>query len=42
MGKLSLELQKGGSDRLIEVAAQKRFNFPFFTTIISGHWLLAA
>ena len=27
-------------DCIIEVAAQSRFNFPFFTTIISGHWLL--
>ena len=42
MGVLSLEQQKGGRDRLIEVAAQSRFNFPFFSTIISGHWLLAA
>ena len=25
-----------------EVAAQYRFNFPFFSTIISGHRLLAA
>ena len=37
MGKLWLEQQKGGRDRLIEVAAQYRVNFPFFTTIISGH-----
>ena len=37
MGKLSLEQQKGGRDRLIEVAAQQRFHSPFFSTIISGH-----
>ena len=38
MGQLSLERQKGGSDCLIAVAAQSRFNFPFFTaTVISGH-----
>ena len=43
MGKLLLEQQKGDrDDRLIQVAAQKRFTFPFFSTIISGHWLLAA
>ena len=27
-------------DCIIVAAAQSRFNFPFFTTIISGHWLL--
>ena len=37
MEKLLLERQKGGRDRLIEVAAQSRFTFPFFSTIISGH-----
>ena len=38
MGQLSLERQKGGSDCLIAVAAQWRFNFPLFTTtVISGH-----
>ena len=37
MGKLLLEQQKDGNDRLIEVAAQWRFTFPFFSTIISGH-----
>ena len=33
MEKLQLEQQKGGRDRLIEVATQQRFNFPFFSTI---------
>ena len=41
--KLSLEWHKGDrDDRFIEEAAQSRFNFPFFSAIISGHWLLAA
>ena len=41
MARLSLKRQKDGSDCLIAVAAQQRFNFPFFTTTaISGHLLL--
>ena len=36
MEKLLLERQKGGRDRLIEVVAQQRFNFPFFSTTISS------
>ena len=42
MEKLLLERQKGDRDRLIEVAARYRFNFPFLSAIISGFWLLAA
>ena len=39
--KLSLEQQKGGRDRSLEVAAQKRFYFPFlfynyFGALITG------
>ena len=41
MGQLLLKRQKGGSDCLIAVAAQSRFNFPLFTTTgLWGHWLL--
>ena len=33
IGKLSLERHKGDRDRLIEMAAQSRFYFPFSSTI---------
>ena len=42
MKELLLEGAKGGRRHSIVVAAKQRFNSPFFSTISSGLWLLAA
>ena len=38
MGEPLLGWPKGGRGRLVEVAPQQRFNFPFFSTIIVNNY----